>query len=84
VALLALDLIRNGFEAVLVADSSGSQEPIAEMAGLLRLQQAGATLTSWVGLGGELMRDWTLPQAAGLKAVFDQHIPAVVQAAQGG
>lgn len=81
VALLALDLMRNGFEAILVADASGSQDPIAEQAGMMRLAQAGATLTSWVGLGGELMRDWTLPHAGALKAVFDQHIPAVVQAA---
>lgn len=80
VALLALDLMRNGYETILVADASGSQDPIAEQAGLMRLVQAGTTLTSWVGLGGELMRDWTLPQAAALKAVFDQHIPAVVKA----
>ena len=80
VALLALDLMRNGYEAVLVADASGSQDHVAELAGLMRLDQAGVTLTSWVGLGGELMRDWTLPQAAALKAVFDQHIPAVVKA----
>lgn len=80
VALLSLDLMRNGYEAVLVADASGSQDPIAEQAGLMRLAQAGATLTSWVGLGGELMRDWTLPQAGALKAVFDQHIAAVVKA----
>ena len=42
--------------------------------------QAGVMLTSWVGLGGELMGDWTLPQAPALKEVFDQHIRAVVQA----
>ena len=80
VALLGLDLLRNGYEVVLVADASGSQDHISELAGLLRLQQAGATITSWVGLGGELMKDWTRPQAAALMAVFDQHIPAVVQA----
>jgi hypothetical protein len=70
VALTSLDLTRNGFEVVIVA----------EMAGLMRVSQAGATLTSWVGLGAELMRDWTLPPVAELKAVFDRHIPAVVQA----
>lgn len=82
VALLSLDLMRNGYEAILVADASGSQDHVAETAGLMRLSQSGATLTSWVGLGGELMRDWTLPQAGALKAVFDEHIPAVVRATQ--
>lgn len=80
VALLSLDLMRNGYEAVLVADASGSQDRVAETAGLMRLSRAGATVTSWVGLGGELMRDWTRPQAGALKAVFDEHIAAVVTA----
>lgn len=81
VSLLALDLLRNGYRVVLVADASGCQDPIAEQAALLRLQQAGAILTGWVGLGGELLGDWTLPQSGALKKVFDKHIPAVVMAA---
>ncbi|MGN6150511.1 MAG: isochorismatase family protein [Lysobacteraceae bacterium] len=80
VLITALDLLRHGYEVYLVADASGSQDPIAEQAALLRASRAGVVLTGWVGLIGEMMGDWNSKYAADVKGIFETHIPAVLEA----
>ena len=57
-AFPTLDALRDGFEIYPVVDAVGGTSPEAHRAGLERIVQAGAQPISWVGLAGELQRDW--------------------------
>ena len=57
-AFTALDALRNGYEVYPVVHAIGGTSPEAHHAGLDRVTQAGAQPISWVGLAGELQRDW--------------------------
>lgn len=60
-----LDALRDGFEIYPVADAVGGTSPEAHRAGLERIVQAGARPISWVGLAGELQRDWARADTVG-------------------
>ena len=57
-AFPTLDALRDGFDVYPVVDAVGGTSPEAHRAGLERIVQAGARPISWVGLAGELQRDW--------------------------
>jgi nicotinamidase-related amidase len=54
----ALDAIRDGYEVYAITDAVGGTSHTAHKAGLQRIQQAGAKMSSWVQLICELQRDW--------------------------
>ena len=60
-----LDALRDGFEIYPVVDAVGGTSPEAHRAGLERIVQAGARPISWVGLAGELQRDWAHADTVG-------------------
>src|SRR4051794_32027214 len=64
-AFPTLDALRDGFEIFPVVDAVGGTSPEAHRAGLERIVQAGARPISWVGLAGELQRDWARADTAG-------------------
>jgi nicotinamidase-related amidase len=53
-----LNALRDGFDVYPVVDAVGGTSLEAHRAGLERVVQAGARPISWVGLAGELHRDW--------------------------
>ncbi len=57
-AFPTLDALRDGFDVYPVVDAVGGTSVEAHRAGLDRIVQAGAQPISWVGLAGELQRDW--------------------------
>jgi nicotinamidase-related amidase len=57
-AFPTLDALRDGFDVYPVVDAVGGTSLEAHRAGLERIVQAGAQPISWVGLAGELQRDW--------------------------
>ena len=57
-AFPTLDALGDGFEVYAVVDAVGGTSVEAHRAGLHRIIQAGAHPISWVGLAGELQRDW--------------------------
>ena len=57
-AFPTLDALREGFEVYPVVDAVGGTSTEAHRAGIDRIVQAGAHPISWVGLAGELQRDW--------------------------
>jgi len=57
-AFPTLDALRAGFEVYPVVDAVGGTSVEAHRAGIDRIVQAGAQPISWVGLAGELQRDW--------------------------
>ncbi len=64
-AFPTLDALRDGFEIYPVVDAVGGTSPEAHRAGLERIVQAGARPISWVGLAGELQRDWARADTVG-------------------
>ena len=57
-AFPSLDALRAGYEVYPVVDAVAGTSPEAHQAGLERIVQAGGQPISWVGLAGELQRDW--------------------------
>jgi nicotinamidase-related amidase len=64
-AFPSLDLLREGFEVFPVVDAVGGTSIEAHRAGLERVVRAGAQPVSWVGLAGELQRDWARADTVG-------------------
>ncbi len=57
-AFPTLDALQAGYEVYPVVDAVAGTSPEAHRAGLQRIVRAGAQPISWVGLAGELQRDW--------------------------
>jgi len=57
-AFPSLDALRAGYEVYPVVDAVAGTSAEAHRAGLERIVQAGGQPISWVGLAGELQRDW--------------------------
>ncbi len=64
-AFPTLDALRDGFEVYPVVDAVGGTSVEAHQAGIDRIVQAGAHPISWVGLAGELQRDWARTETVG-------------------
>lgn len=71
--LLAIDLMREGYEVYVVVDCSGSDQKIVEEAAMLRMTQAGATMVSWGTLASELMKDWNTPEGPAVGQLYQEH-----------
>ncbi len=59
-----------GYNVHAIVDASGTTNKLARETSLLRLQQAGVTLNSTVGVISELLRDWKNPGGAGTAETF--------------
>ena len=64
--LPALDAIREGYDVYPVVDAIGGTSVEAHQTALERASQAGAKLTTWAQLVGELQRDWAREETAQL------------------
>src|SRR5215218_7897490 len=58
VAFPALSALREGYEVFVVVDASGTFNKSVRDAALMRMQQAGAVMTTWFAVACELQRDW--------------------------
>ncbi|MET3131016.1 nicotinamidase-related amidase [Oxalobacteraceae bacterium GrIS 1.11] len=74
VAFPTLSALAEGFEVFVVCDASGTFNDITRQAAWDRMSAAGAQLTTWFGVAGELHRDWH-NDVEGLGALFSKHIP---------
>ena len=74
VAFPVLSAIEEGFEVFVIADASGTFNPITRDAAWARMEAAGAQLLTWFGAACELHRDWRT-DVEGLGALFSNHIP---------
>ncbi|MFZ6873526.1 isochorismate family cysteine hydrolase YcaC [Undibacterium sp. Di27W] len=74
VAFPALSALGEGYEVFVVTDASGTFNDITRNSALQRMQAAGAQLTSWFAVAGELHRDWR-NDVIGLGTLFSNHIP---------
>jgi hypothetical protein len=58
-----------------VTDASGTFSKSVRDAALMRMQQAGAVMTSWFAVACELQRDWRRDME-GLARLLGDHLPA--------
>jgi len=57
-AMPAIHAMGDGYDVYLVTDASGGVTPEAHDMAIRRLVAAGAQPITWIGLAGELQRDW--------------------------
>ena len=57
-AMPAIHAMGDGYDVYVVTDASGGVSPESHDMGIRRLVAAGAQPITWLGLAGELLRDW--------------------------
>ena len=76
-AMPAIHAIGDGYDVYVVTDASGGVSPEAHDMGIRRVQAAGAQPVTWLGMAGELQRDWARMEHVGEVAqIFIDHAGA--------
>src|SRR3984885_311633 len=72
-AMPAIHAMGDGYDVYVVTDASGGVSPEAHDMAIRRLVAAGAQPVTWLGLAGELQRDWARTEGLGEDAgiLFD-------------
>ncbi|AKC87520.1 isochorismatase family protein [Pseudoxanthomonas suwonensis] len=65
-----VDALKEGFEAMFVADAVGGQSQVAHAVALDRMIQAGAIPNTVLALSTELFRDWKTTEAEKLRPII--------------
>ena len=68
-----LDALREGYKVFVVADAIGGVSKVAHDSAMRRMEQAGATSITVLGLACELQRDWGRPDANRLRAIMREY-----------
>ncbi len=74
VSFPVLSALEEGYDVFVIADASGTFNPMTRDAAWDRMSQAGAQMMTWFGTACELHRDWR-NDIEGLGALFSAHIP---------
>lgn len=76
-AMPAIHAMADGYDVYVVTDASGGVSPEAHDMGIRRVQAAGAQPVTWLGMAGELQRDWARTERLGEVAqLFIDHAGA--------
>jgi nicotinamidase-related amidase len=73
VAFPTLDALREGYKVFVVADAIGGISKVAHDSAMQRMEQAGATPITVLGLACELQRDWGRPDAERLRSIMREY-----------
>ena len=69
-AMPAIHAMGDGYDVYVVTDASGGVSPEAHDMGIRRVEAAGAQPITWLGMAGELQRDWARTERLGEVAQF--------------
>jgi len=76
-AMPAIHAMGDGYDVYVVTDASGGVSPEAHDMGIRRVQGAGAQPITWLGMAGELQRDWARTERLGeIAQIFIDHAGA--------
>ena len=76
-AMPAIHALGDGYDVYVVTDASGGVSPEAHDMGIRRIQAAGGQPVTWLGMAGELQRDWARTERLGEVAqIFVDHAGA--------
>jgi nicotinamidase-related amidase len=64
-AMPAIHAMGDGYDVYVVTDASGGVSPEAHDMGIRRVEAAGAQPITWLGMAGELQRDWARTERLG-------------------
>lgn len=70
VAFAALSAVAAGYNVQAVLDASGTWSRLAAEASIIRMRDAGVTMTSSVAMTAELQRDWRKPGGEVLGSIY--------------
>ncbi len=70
----AVQAAKEGFEVYCVLDASGAWSKRAEDACILRMNNAGCVMTTWVSVAAELLHDHNGPHKEPIQSVFNEHL----------
>ena len=74
VSFPVLSALSGGLEVFVVGDTCGGLTPAGQDLALIRMQAAGAKLTSWLQVLLEFQRDWTRHETyAGARQIVEEH-----------
>jgi nicotinamidase-related amidase len=77
-AMPAIHAMGDGYDVYVVTDASGGVSPEAHDMGIRRVEAAGAQPITWLGMAGELQRDWARTGRLGEVAqIFIDHAGAI-------
>lgn len=79
VAFAALSALDAGFEVYVVSDASGSMSEQTQLASLMRMQEAGATIGTWFALSCEMLYDWRNAKGGETAQLFVEHMPGYAE-----
>jgi nicotinamidase-related amidase len=76
-AMPAIHAMGDGYDVYVVTDASGGASAEAHDMGIRRIQAAGGQPITWLGMAGELQRDWARTEHLGEVAqIFIEHAGA--------
>jgi len=76
-AMPAIHAMGDGYDVYVVTDASGGVSPEAHDMGIRRVEAAGAQPITWLGMAGELQRDWARTERLGeIAQIFIDHAGA--------
>ncbi|MBC8164517.1 MAG: isochorismatase family protein [Bryobacteraceae bacterium] len=78
----AISAVQAGYEVYAVIDASGAWSKRSEDACILRMNNAGVQITSWVSIAAELLYDHLGPYKKPIQGVFDKHLFGYNEAAE--
>ena len=68
-----LDVMKAGYQLYVLVDCSGTDTPLVEQAAMMRRQQAGAVMCTWVSGASELMGDWETEEGPKVGELYQQY-----------
>ena len=74
-AFPAISAVGAGYDVYAVIDASGTWNTTTQNAAVARMTQAGVKCVNTIAIAAELQKDWTLPSAAGIGAIFADRLP---------
>jgi nicotinamidase-related amidase len=74
-AFPAISAVGAGYDVYAVIDASGTWNMTSQSAAISRMSQAGVKCVNTIAIAAELQKDWTLPTAPGMGAIFAQRLP---------
>ncbi|MEG4322645.1 MULTISPECIES: isochorismatase family protein [unclassified Microcoleus] len=74
-AFPAISAVGAGYDVYAVIDASGTWNTTAQNAAVARMTQAGVKCVNTIAIAAELQKDWTLPTAQGMGAIFAERLP---------
>jgi nicotinamidase-related amidase len=76
-AMPAIHAMGDGYDVYVVTDASGGVSPEAHDMAIRRIEAAGAQPVTWLGMAGELQRDWARTEPlAEVAQIFVDHAGA--------